>query len=303
MLIYLVNPSSRPYTIEKNPLLETVTLPKNEGEDLNVYIAGGNGKSQILRKMVSNNGTLLGQEFKTLPDDGGDHPVYDLNILESFYYARDNATIERLMPYIGNFLLDSGAFTFMSNTKVERVDWDAYVEDYAKYINTHKVGLFFELDIDSIVGLPEVERLRNKLETLTGRTPIPVWHISRGKDYFTRMCERYPYVSIGGIVTQEIRRDKYETLFPWFISEAHRHGCKIHGLGYTGDLKKYRFDSVDSTAWLYGNRGGYVYKFDAGTGRMSKFDPPKGKRLASARAALYNFNEWVKYCQWAKRNL
>lgn len=227
----------------------------------------------------------------------------DINILESYYYARTNKVVDRLIPSIGNFLLDSGAFTFMSNSHLTNIDWDAYVEEYADYINRHNIELFFELDIDSIVGIKEVERLRAKLQTLTQRFPIPVWHLSRGKSYFEKMCERYPYVAIGGIVTQEIKREKYETLFPWFISTAHKYGRKIHGLGYTGKLKKYRFDSVDSTAWLYGNRGGYLYKFDSRTGEMNKIDAPSGKRLKSASAALYNFNEWVKYCQWAKRNL
>ena len=37
----------------------------------------------------------------------------DLNILESFYYASKNPHIPRLIQEFGNFLLDSGAFTFM----------------------------------------------------------------------------------------------------------------------------------------------------------------------------------------------
>ena len=229
--------------------------------------------------------------------------VYDVNILESFYYARDNKVIDRLLPHINNFLLDSGAFTFMNNSGLSSIDWDKYIEEYAEYIKSRKVKLFFELDIDSVVGLSEVERLRKRLESLTGLKPIPVWHRSRGKDYFIKMCESYPYVAIGGIVTQEIKRDRYEKLFPWFIETAHTHGSKIHALGYTGRLKYYRFDSVDSTAWLYGNRGGFIYRFDRHKGELIKIDPPIGKRLSSSRAALHNFNEWVKYCQWAKRNL
>ena len=265
MKIYLVNPSSRPYTIEANPKIAEWAPPE-----------------------------------AIIPNEP---LVYDINILESFYYAKDNKVIERLLPHIGHFLLDSGAFTFMSNSNLTNIDWDAYVEEYADYINRHNVELFFELDIDSIVGIKEVERLRAKLQTLTQRFPIPVWHISRGREYFERMCKNYPYVSIGGIVTQEIPRERYEQLFPWFISTAHQAGVKIHGLGYTGKLKKYRFDSVDSTAWLYGNRGGYLYKFDTRTGEMAKIDAPQGKRLKSSNAALYNFNEWLKYCQWAKKNL
>ena len=163
-----------------------------------------------------------------------------------------------LVKYFGSFLLDSGAFTFMSGSHKGGINWDEYVEEYAAFINRWDVKLFFELDIDSVVGLPETERLREKLEALTGKKPIPVWHRNRGKEYFIKMCEDYPYVALGGIVTKEIDRKKYETAFPWFIKTAHEHKCKIHGLGYTtvANLKKYHFDSVDSTSWLYGNRGG-----------------------------------------------
>lgn len=34
-------------------------------------------------------------------------------ILESFYYCRDNEVIPKLLPILGDFLLDSGAFSFM----------------------------------------------------------------------------------------------------------------------------------------------------------------------------------------------
>ena len=224
-------------------------------------------------------------------------------ILESYYYCRDNNFIPVLIPRLKGFLLDSGAFTFMQGKA--SVDWDKYVEEYASFINKYDIELFFELDIDSIVGLKEVERLRKKLEDLTNKKPIPVWHVSRGKEYFVKMCKEYPYVALGGIVTQEVPRATYEKAFPWFIKTAHDHGAKIHGLGYTSiaNLKKYHFDSVDSTAWLYGNRGGYLYKFNPRTGLIDKIDAPKGMRLKSSEAAMHNFKEWIKFQQYAEKHL
>lgn len=119
------------------------------------------------------------------------------------------------------------------------------------------------------------------------------------------MCENYPYVAIGGIVTKEIPTKLYEKLFPWFINTAHKHGCKIHGLGYTNikGLHKYHFDSVDSTAWLYGNMSGSVYKFDANNGIMNTTKAPKGKQLISKAVALNNFNEWVRFQKYARIRL
>ena len=267
--------------------------PRSRGEVMDamkVYIAGDNNKKKILREQ------LYGCDFFT-----GENNLKGINILESFYYLRKNEEFMTLVKHFGSFLLDSGAFTFMSGSHKGGINWDEYVEEYAAFINRWNVQLFFELDIDSVVGLTEVERLREKLEALTGKKPIPVWHRNRGKEYFIKMCENYPYVALGGIVTKEIDRKKYETAFPWFIKTAHDHKCKIHGLGYTtvANLKKYHFDSVDSTAWLYGNRGGYLYKFNPRTGLLEQLDK-EGCRLKSREGAVNNFNEWVKFGKYAE---
>lgn len=148
-----------------------------------------------------------------------------------------------------------------------------------------------------------MEYYRNMLEGLTGKKPIPVWHKSRGKQYFIDMCKSYPYVALGGIASKEIPRDIYEKAFPWFIKTAHQYGAKIHGLGYTSieGIHKYHFDSVDSTAWVYGNRGGYLYRFNPSTGNFDKYK--KSGRLRPREAAMFNFREWVKFLKYADLNL
>lgn len=76
------------------------------------------------------------------------------------------------------------------------------------------------------------------------------------------------------------------------------------GGGYTtvANLQKYRFDSVDSTAWLYGNRGGYICKFNPRTGLMEQMSK-EGCRLKSREGAVNNFNEWVKFSRYAEKFL
>lgn len=234
---------------------------------------------------------------------GGYDPIieeYHPYILESFYYA--DSDTERLLPLFGDFLLDSGAFTFMMNSKV-KVDWQEYIERYAEFINRNKIQKFFELDIDAVVGYEKVLEYRKLLEGLTNRQCIPVWHKSRGIEEFKRMCDEYGYISIGGIVAKEIKPDQYKA-FPSMIKEAHKRGCKIHGLGFTNLslLPKIHFDSVDSTAWTTGNRFGFVYRFNGKT--MVKHDVPKGKRLGDSRkVALINYTEWIKFQKYAETNL
>ena len=230
-----------------------------------------------------------------------EHPY----ILESFYYV--DADTERLLPHYGDFLLDSGAFTFCGTGGFSPTKFDEYVERYADFIVRNKIQKFFELDVDSITGYEQVLRYRQKLERLTGRRCIPVWHIERGKDEFIRHCKEYDYVALGGYVAAikagDPRQRAYVRAYPWFIRTAHQHGAKIHGLGFTNlqGLQKYHFDSVDSTAWTTGNRFGYVYRFNGTT--MEKHQPRQGERIGNSRAvALNNFTEWVKFQNHAKNN-
>ena len=222
---------------------------------------------------------------------------YDFNRLASFYYIKDEA---ELIKKFNSFILDSGAFTYLNQSKTS-LNWDKYIEDYASFINKYDVLYFFELDIDPIVGLKEVERLRAKLEVLTNKKCIPVWHLSRGKDYWLDMVKKYDYVAIGGIVTREIPSSKYP-IFTWLLNEAKKEKCKVHGLGFTNleGIKKYKFYSVDSTAWLSGNRFGAVYYFDGET--MKKQNKQIGQRVKTNKTAIHNFREWVKFCKYAEHH-
>ena len=213
--------------------------------------------------------------------------------LESFIYYKDWEKI--LLQDKDNFLLDSGAFTYMNSNK-GKFNFEEYVKKYANFINKNDIKLFFELDIDTIVGLKEVERLRKLLETLTNKKCIPVWHKNRGKDYFVKMCKEYKYVAIGGIVNKEIKKQEYE-YFNWFINIAHEHNCKVHGLGFTYSklLRKYKFDSVDSTSWKSGGRFAQIHRF-TGSEMNLKVINKKVYRVKDYRALdKFNFNEWCKY--------
>jgi len=142
--------------------------------------------------------------------------------------------------------------------------------------------------------------LRKLIEDITGIPSIPVWHKSRGLDYWYKMTENYGYISIGGIASGEIKRSQYKA-FHKLLSIAHSKGTKVHGLGFTSikGMKEYRFDSVDSTTWLYGNLGGFIYKFNGQT--LVKYYQ-KDKRMKGKAAAIHNFTEWVKFSKFVESN-
>lgn len=274
-------------------------------KNMNMYLVisgGGTGNPQICKEKLDMEIYLAGSEAraKQMHEDSKDNLFKGTNVLQSYYYCNE-FTEKVVIPSCDSFMLDSGAFTFFSSGK--HVDWNEYIKKYADFITRNDVKLFFELDIDSLVGYENVLLLRKKLESLTNRKCIPVWHKSRGLDEFVKMCKEYDYVALGGIVAKEITQKEYK-YFPKLIKIAHENGAKIHGLGFTNlvGLTKYHFDSVDSTSWVSGNRFGSVYKFNGKT--MVKYDKKEGQRLSDSRkVAVHNFNEWVKFAEYAKGNL
>lgn len=251
----------------------------NKEENMEIYIAGTEERAKYLSEDL--------EKY---------NPFFKTKILQSFYYCND-FTEKVILPSVKKFMLDSGAFTFY--TKGKYADWDEWVKRYADFINRNKIDLFFELDIDNLIGYEKVKYYRRKLESMTGKPCIPVWHKSRGKEDFIQMCKDYDYVAIGGITDQITQAEwKY---FPYFIDVAHKHGARIHGLGFTSikNLHKYHFDSVDSTSWTAGNRFGTIYKFNGRT--MEQYNRPENHRLADSKAtARHNFAEWVKFQKYAE---
>lgn len=257
------------------------------------YLFDSTAKSEIERQMkihLAGNDGYRKKRFE----------LAELNILESYYYIRSQEWMYPLLKTFKSFMLDSGAFTYLESGKT--ADWDSYVDEYADFVRDQDIELFFELDIDAIIGLDAVEKLRQRLEKRSKKKCIPVWHRSRGWDYWVSMCRKYRYVSIGGIVSGEIKSPDYP-IFTKMLSHAHSRGVKVHGLGFTNykGMLKYKFDSVDSTAWLYGNRGGFLYRFN-GRG-LDKIQAPKGVRLKPVESAIHNFTEWVKFAKYAEVNL
>lgn len=223
-------------------------------------------------------------------------------ILESFYSIQEWQI--PLIKTMDCFLLDSGAFTFMNSNK--KTSFDAYIDRYIDFINRNNIELFFELDVDSVIGYENVKKLTSRLEKETGKKSIPVWHLSRGIDNFYRMCDEYEYAAIGGFVTKEIQRKKYGAI-PYLIQEAHKRKCKLHGLGFTSTsyYDKIRFDSVDSTTWNVGGKYGNICLFDSKIGmRQNYYAYNNNKRCINQKELMtYNWNQWIQYQRFAEKHL
>ena len=186
------------------------------------------------------------------------------NLLESFYYIKPKKQMNYIIKNVKNFMLDSGAFTFMNTkTNISKQDINKFTNKYIDFINEYDVDLFFEMDIDRLIGLNEVEKLRKLIEDRTNKKSIPVFHPERGKNYYLNMVKEYKYIALGGSASGGQKR--YISFYPWFIKEAKKQNCKIHGLGFTAlkklQLPNWNFTSVDSSTWVQSIRFNRVFKF------------------------------------------
>ena len=202
---------------------------------------------------------------------------------------------------VENFLLDSGAFSYMSGAPCSKEQMEAYCDRYIEFIKENNIKYFFELDVDTIFGIEFVEKLRKKIERETGRKPIPVWHKGRGIEYWKKMCAEYDYVAIGGLVFH-VKQSERE-LIKKMVLYARQRGVKVHGLGFTKTklLPDYAFYSVDSTSWCKSAAlGQNRQKFNGEYMERKRIDG-QGKKIKLSKLASYNMCEWVKYQRYMDR--
>ena len=221
--------------------------------------------------------------------------ISNTRLLDSYFYMFKRPDLQEKIIYGSKppFLLDSGAFSFMSGKTINQ-GWESYLRDYISFINKYDINLFFELDIDAVVGHDKVLDLRKQLEDGTGKKCIPVWHKSRGKEEWFNLIESYDYVAIGGLVAKFIKQSEHKYL-PWFLQTARKQKTKVHCLGYTAtkSLDKYPFYSIDSTSWTSANRYGEAHTFNGK--HIERRRSQKGQRAIYEKLVVHNFKEWTKY--------
>lgn len=216
-------------------------------------------------------------------------------ILETYFNGESQCKQALCDAGVDNFLLDSGAFSFMSGAQCSKESLWKYAEQYAEFIIRNGVKYYFELDVDTIYGIEFVEKIRTMLEQRSGVKCIPVWHKGRGVEYFKRMCREYDYIAIGGLVFH-VKQSEWE-LIRKLVQYAYMHGVKVHGLGFTKtkELEKYKWYSVDSSSWTKAAaRGQQRHDFVNGQIVARKING-NGQRVYLSKLITHNGIEWCKY--------
>ena len=128
---------------------------------MRIFLAGGiTGNNNHIWKSAARGGadaTILGWQSFIEADASNHRNRGGHRILESFFYIKDNQWISQIIPFLDDFLLDSGAYSFMQGMGVE--SFDQYVEDYIAFINRNNVKKFVELDCDAVIPLSKIGRV------------------------------------------------------------------------------------------------------------------------------------------------
>lgn len=222
-------------------------------------------------------------------------------LLETFFHG--DKLCKQILDIVGpeNFLLDSGAYSFMSGAKCTEESMNDYVHEYAKFIKKNNVKYYMEVDVDNIFGLGQVEEWRKYLEKATNVPAIPVWHKGRGVDYYVQMCKEYEYVAIGGLVFH-VNKAEWPAIKKMALY-GHARGNKVHGLGFTKTriLEEFKWYSVDSASWILSAvRGGVLQQFDGEKIVQRSIDKGDHK-VDHDKLICYNYEQWVKYQKYMDR--
>ena len=224
--------------------------------------------------------------------------ISEMSILQTFCRAetRMKKNLEKQKEF-KNYLLDSGAFSMMSSKNSQKFEIMEYTEKYANFIKENDIKDFIELDVDGVYGIQIYKDCLHKLQDITGKNPIKVFHMWRGKEYFLELVKKENRIAIGGIAIKYLKEQDY-ILLNDLIQIAHDNNCKVHGLGMTGsaNLRKYNFDSVDSSSWTNGMRSGTFCRFDGHS--INSYKNPGDYKLDGKIYGVNGLVEWKKYSDY-----
>lgn len=146
-----------------------------------------------------------------------------------------------------DILFDSGAFSLW------RRGIPIDIQNYCKYLKMYGIEKYIVLDK---IGDHIETMINQKIMEDAGMNPIPVYHLNSPIENLYEICERYPYVCLGGTVGSHIsvRLNFFTEVFKHFPNH------KFHGLGLTDAriIKKFPFYSIDSTTWLCAAKTGNI---------------------------------------------
>lgn len=210
------------------------------------------------------------------------------NVLVSMFYLRGDKgpeKLQRVRNLCDRFFVDSGVFSFRSQFLKEmgisirvaywklpmeekerlwamgkkyRSEFDAFAEEYARFLDRHKdsIDVAIDLDVEQFLGLDVAEQYYQQLqESLDSSKIMRVWH-GYGRDIkdWEAWCSSgaYKWLALEGPDQHNREVDFYRK----FIRIAHKYGVNVHVLAVTtlSFLNLVATDTCDSSTYTVGGR-------------------------------------------------
>lgn len=210
------------------------------------------------------------------------------HILESYHYVGKQRFVDEMRASGGKVFLDSGAFS--ANSLGVDIDIDGYCDYIKRNRDIIRVedGVVMASVLDGI-GDP-LKTWRNQLYMeAAGAAPLPCFHFGEDERYLEWYVQRYPYITIGGMV-----RTSAEDVMQWLdriwdrylLDGSGRPKLKVHAFGVTtvSLMERYPWHSVDSSSWIQAASFGSIYTVEHGPIAISSKSPSKhdmGRHLSN----------------------
>lgn len=231
----------------------------------------------FLAGVYTSNFTIGGRAYARLSDV--ERRIRDgiQNFLESYHYIHRQKYVDNLRNNKKRVFLDSGAFS--AHTKGVNIDIQGYC-DYIK--KNHDIILVEDGQpvasvLDGIGDPLKTWQNQQTMESL-GVRPLPCFHYGEDERYLEWYIERYPYITLGGMVMVSEPQLKVWLDHIWdkyLVKTDGTPKVKVHGFGLTilRLMKRYPWYSVDSSAWVQLAANGSIMIPGYGTVFVSSSSP------------------------------
>jgi hypothetical protein len=185
------------------------------------------------------------------------------HILESYHYVHSPRYVDEMRRDGAQVFLDSGAFSAHSlGVKIN-------IDDYCKYIITnrdiirHDDGVCMASVLDGI-GDAQLTYSNQIYMEQHGACPLPCFHFGEDPRYLEWYVNRYPYITLGGLVGKS-HPDALawldEVWEKYLLDGAGRPRLKVHAFGVTRVelMQGYPWYSVDSSSWIQYAVYGHIF--------------------------------------------
>lgn len=176
------------------------------------------------------------------------------HVLESYHYVKKSSFVQAMRKDGARVFLDSGAFS--AYTMGIEVD----LESYCRYCRDNADIILFPSVLDGI-GDPQ-KTYENQCAMEAERVqPLPCFHYGEDERYLEYYVDRYPYITLGGMVPISRPQLKHwlDRIWHTYLTDGKgRPKVKVHGFGLTTLelMHRYPWHSVDSSSWVQiGNVG------------------------------------------------